>query len=656
MLSPRIITGIVVVASLFCSNFAAAQTFFWNGGGGSDNWGVPTNWSGGVAPTPGPDVDLAFGAGAANFNMVNDYTNPCFNRLAFSEAGYSLSGNSIELVASTSNMLPQVVGFDNTNVTTDWILLDELTYSGSALTNGFVYGGTISGSAALNLHGGFTLASSGAINNTGAININSNSGTVTVNGIIGAGGDITLANSFVMAGTGVINRNILMPGAADFSSSGTLTVNGDVSITNAPNNLLTGTLAVNGVVEVSGGSLQASGGTVLAGIGNLRLAGGGSAFLDGTVAATRNVELTGILFPVFITGNGMIEGNVNVDGNHIVQGNLTINQNLTYSNTTSVATLGSSGDTLTVNGLTTVDHNSVVRLEGTLAGLGSTLLESGSTLQMAGILDQDLIVRGTLNGIGGSPFTHSVTAENAILIGLLDVQNTLNVQTAGVTQLLAAANLSVSGLTTLNTSIFRIDDSAVFNAIGNVGVSGGGTLNVNGDLIGNLQMDSTTFLTGSGLVAGAIVLDGTLGPGNSAGTLGIDGSIDLTSTSTVCIEIGGSSMFDVVDGRSTSTLSLGNSTLELLLIDGFVPNSGDEFLFMQNFASITGQFGNVGGGGGDNFLNDPRVYFNGGSFGVEYRGDSIRLYDFIASVPEPGCVWLLVGLACLCVNRRVRHV
>ncbi len=758
--SLRAVIVYIWIALLF-PGYLQAQTFFWTGAGSSDNLSVPLNWSGGIAPTPGADITLQFGGSPANFNLFNDFNSPSFNQIFFDQPGFTLSGNSVEFVQATNSQLPQVGAVDNTFVSTDWILTDSLTYTSLFATSGMNYSGTISGVGDLNLHGAFTLDAGGAINNAGAINIDSNSGTVFVDGTIGSGGLLTIANNRTLSGTGTINRNISMPGATDIATTGTLTVNGDVTITNSPNNLLSGTLAVNGQVVVDGGNLQMSAGSTLAGTGDLVVTGGGQARIDGTVASTRDIQLNGILLPSLIEGDGTINGRVIVNGDGFVYGNLTLNHNTAFAVTVSEAGFGTVGGTITNNAIATVFSDGVVRLNGDIAstsigaisvdqggelrltgnvfdnnsglfvsgtlqvlgdsgfnssfglfdgavvnmngntinanlaldssgsvqiagggsifvgnfglnvfdgnlsigsgtnvgGIGILTIASGASLTNNGMVNLDTTVLGTLDGGLGSVITNALTTENAVLAGLLDVQNTLSVQSAGVTQLVSSANLTVAGLTSVNTSIFQIDTSAVFNANGNIDVFGGGTLNVNGNVIGNMQLDSSAFLTGSGLVLGDIALDGTLGPGNSAGTLGVEGSVELKSTSTVCIEIGGTTAgvgFDVLDGRSVSSLNLGGSTLELRLIEGFTPGSGDEFMFLTNFASLSGQFGNVGGG--DSFLTDPRVYFGDGSFAVVYGSNSIMLYDFISSIPEPANGLMLLFLAGVCMGRQRRSL
>lgn len=740
---------------------AIGQTFFWTGFGADGNWSTPNNWSGGVAPTPGPDVVLQFNPGAANFNMVNDYTTPNWNQLVFAAPGYTLNGNSMTFVQSTSFVMPQVVGAANTVVPTNWVLNDHLTFSGNVGTESFLYSGTISGAGNLNLNGGFTLQSGGAINNSGAITISTNSGTVTVNGTIGSGGDLSIDNSRILAGTGTINRNVVMPGAADITSTGTLTVNGNIQVTSPSNRLLAGTLDANGLFAVSGGNFSVQAGSTLAGAGNVQVSGGGGLSVHGAVAGSKTVELTGILLPCLLNGTGTISGDVIVDGDHFVanSGSLTFNGNTVFANTTSQAFLGTLFGSFTNNGIMTVNGTATVRLTGNVAstssgsirvdnggtlrltgntfdansnlfshgtvtllgsstvngsvglfnggvldlngqslnanlifnsngnasvvnsgtltvgslgmnvqsgnlsvasgvvvnGTGILTIDSGANLFNSGSINLNTTVRGTLDGGAGSIINNPLTTENAILIGLLNVQNTMNVQTTGITQLQAGGSLIVSGLTSVTDGGLILDTGSFMNALGNMAVTNNALLNVNGTLTtGLLNLDSTTILRGNGLISGNLFIDGMLDPGNSAGTIGLDGTIDLGSTTTICIEIGGTTpgfQYDRLDGRGFSTISLNNATLELMLIDGFTPSEDDEFDFLFDFASISGTFGNHGGSGGGGFITDPRIFFAAGSFAIEYGSSSVRLYDFQA-VPEPSAAVLMALIGVVWASRR----
>ncbi|HMO16264.1 MAG TPA: hypothetical protein PKD64_16710 [Pirellulaceae bacterium] len=740
---------------------AIGQTFFWTGFGSDGNWSNPNNWSGNVAPTPGPNVVLQFNPGAANFNMVNDYTTPNWNQLVFAAPGYTLNGNSLTFVQSTSAVLPQVLGVANTIVPINWVLDDHLTFIGNAGTESFLYSGTMSGAGNLNLSGGFTLQAGGAINNAGAINISTNSGTVFINGTVGNGGDLSIDNNRVLAGTGTINRNLIMPGAADITSSEILTVNGNIQVTSPSNRLLAGTLDANGLFAVSGGNFSVQSGAILAGAGNVQVSGGGGMSVHGTVAGSKTIELTGLLNPVLLAGTGTIHGNVIVNGDHFVanSGSLTFNGNTVFANTTNQAFLGTLFGSFTNNGIMTVTGTATVRLEGnvnstssgsisvdnggalrltgnqfdansnlfshgtvtvlgastvngsvglfdggvlnlngqslnanlvfnsngnasiinsgtlTVGSLGMNVesgnlsvasgvvvngtsaltIDSGANLINSGSINLNTTVRGTLDGGAGSLINNPLTAENAILIGLLNVQNTFNVQTTGISQLQAGGSLIVAGATSVTDGGLILDTGSFMNALGNMAVTNNALLNVNGTLTtGLLNMDSTTVLRGSGLISGNLFIDGMLDPGNSAGTLGLDGSIDLGSTTTIRIEIGGTtpgSQYDRLDGRGFSTISLNDATLELMLIDGFTPTADDEFEFLFDFGSITGTFGNHGGSGGGGFFTDPRIFFAGGSFAIEYGSSSVRLFDF-QPVPEPSSAVFVMLVGVVVLSRR----
>jgi hypothetical protein len=62
------------------------------------NWTTPANWVGGMAPQAGDD--LSFGAAGAlqKATTFNDFSAAtAFNSIAFTDSGYTLSGNALTL-------------------------------------------------------------------------------------------------------------------------------------------------------------------------------------------------------------------------------------------------------------------------------------------------------------------------------------------------------------------------------------------------------------------------------------------------------------------------------------------------------------------------------------------------------------------------------
>jgi hypothetical protein len=284
-----------------------------------------------------------------------------------------------------------------------------------------------------------------------------------------------------------------------------------------------------------------------------------------------------------------------------------------------------------------------------LDGVTQTLQSSASRMRLV------LNAAGTLVGTSGSRYENTVNLLGATMTGPLIMDGAVNVLTNEISNLNSGANMSVAGLTSINDGVLRVAVASTLGGAGALLVNNGGVLDVQGSVVKNTMVAQDGIVRGVGQLTGTIDIDGFLDPGNSAGTIGIDGSVDLGSTSTVCIEIGGTNPgtggFDVVDGRGANpTLNLGGGSLQLSLINGFVPSNTDNFLFFRNFTSISGSFG----GGGNANRSNNRIYFADGSFAIDYSTTSIVLSDYLAAVPEPGGGLLLLATGMLLATRRSR--
>jgi hypothetical protein len=189
--------------------------------------------------------------------------------------------------------------------------------------------------------------------------------------------------------------------------------------------------------------------------------------------------------------------------------------------------------------------------------------------------------------------------------------------------------VTANDLMTIDNAQLVVESGAQLDGSGAVTVFNLGILDVQGTVSKDVNVLEDGMLEGTGLIDGNLVIDGMLGPGNSAGTLEIDGDIDLADTSTVCIEIGGTEVgeFDVVDGRGVSNLNLEGGSLDISLLDGFQPENLDRFDFLVNFASLSGAFGSTAGGFGSAGFQSfnsggQRVSFDEGSFAIEYQAGS----------------------------------
>jgi len=88
-----------------------------------------------------------------------------------------------------------------------------------------------------------------------------------------------------------------------------------------------------------------------------------------------------------------------------------------------------------------------------------------------------------------------------------------------------------------------------------------------------------------------VIIDGTLEPGNSPGCITFGGDVTFNLTAALVIEIGGGTPCTEHDQIDVANqLTINSATLEVILINGFVPAYGDTFDIM-NWGNFTGSFG-----------------------------------------------------------------
>ncbi|MBI2799084.1 MAG: VPLPA-CTERM sorting domain-containing protein [Gammaproteobacteria bacterium] len=130
-----------------------------------------------------------------------------------------------------------------------------------------------------------------------------------------------------------------------------------------------------------------------------------------------------------------------------------------------------------------------------------------------------------------------------------------------------------------------------------------------------------------GTLQGAVNNHGTIAPGESPGTLTIQGDLVQAADGKLVIEIGGNTpgtLYDVLN--VTGKLTLGG-TLEIDLLNGFTPGPNDVFDFLHA-GSFAGSFSNFIL---PTFGNGQTLHLNFGANGI----------SALSAVPLPAAVWLL---------------
>ncbi len=174
-------------------------------------------------------------------------------------------------------------------------------------------------------------------------------------------------------------------------------------------------------------------------------------------------------------------------------------------------------------------------------------------------------------------------------------------------------------------------------------VTGGGKVNFNNNIdlaaLGAVNVNSTGVVGGSGRINGTLNNNsgGTVAPGTSAGTLTVDGNYVQNAAAALNIEIGGTAAnaFDkLVVGGALAVL--GNGTLNVSLINGFVPSAADSFqiLFATNNLANNTRFINTTAA-----PNNVLTMLGVGTFKVNYvygAGGSVTLTNFMGIGGVPG--------------------
>jgi hypothetical protein len=650
----------------------------------SGDWSNGANWTSGSPPSPGDSVTNTYSSATISFD-TNASVNSFNNSGSFTMNGGTLSGtqansaspvyggvtvnagtlSSLTLVNITSHFLG-TAALSSVNFSAGSIVFANQSSTAISGTSTFAADASISG-------GNLTLA-------PGALLVNSNnnftflSGTGTISGSGGASGGtfedsfgsvnetmpsqtLTFASSLssfqnlgnVQAMNGaVININAPFSNFANNNAYALIYANaaGFVDIPGTPSPrvpyTLPGTININSTLNTDGQVTSSPNGSWTEvgafGGGTINIAGLWTG-IDTTIytssGGTINVNdgMTGS-FNFVETLNGLnITGGTIVDSQLVGTFSLDSNENLPF---TGVAVLGQDyGDQyLQYNGLPANEQ------EGDFANI--TL--NGSTLTINAGSVKSTLPQATIEGLLEVGTHAIIQGYGNILPGTLPASDSVYIDADGV---LAA---SVSGQA-LSVGVPIIN-------VGGIGVSPGAVLNITSGLTmlgGNVQCDGTLNFTGSSTLTfytGKLTGDGvlntnlfntgrtlgypsfinfysTVSPGDTVGTLAINGNYTQSNLGIFDVALGGYGA-----GVNTGLLSITGSaslggTIEVDLVNGFGPQIGDVFTVMTTGLGVTGAFANFTSN------NGSLIYT------VDYGLNDNIVEVTIVSVPEPRGVGLL---------------
>ena len=439
--------------------------------------------------------------------------------------------------------------------------------------------------------------------------------------------------------SGVISKGGEGNGALIKAGAGTMVLSGS--------NTYPGSTTINGgILALSGGAAIFNGGTV-----TLANAAGAGLRLDAS-------ETIGAL-----TGGGASGGNVNLQANTLTisAGSTSVNYTGTISGTGGVTVTGGRlaiGGTQTYSGTTDI-QGGYLEVNGSALTLANSVLNIGSGADPTRSVDiwaGTLTVRGLTGGTastkilsnGGKTLViDTPTGESYTYAGVLanrtwnaSGQLSLTKQGEG-TQTLSGTN-TYTGPTTVSTGTLALSGSGDISESAVVDVALGATLDVSaltgwtvaGGQTGQTLKGNGTVDANDGTTVDTVTVNGTLAPGNSIGTLIIDGNLVLAGTAVFEIDRSATPNADLAD--VLGDLAYGG-TLNVFNI-GDVLQWGDSFDLFDWDGARSGTFTAV---------NLPTLTTPGWSW-----QNNLLLDGTITVVPEPATT---LGLALLLSGALLRR-
>jgi hypothetical protein len=566
--------------------------------------GTITNPTGGVVKIDnGATLNLQTGTysklGAITLNSTGNFT-----ELALKGGPVTLSGGSVTMSNSADNF---ILGSGTTNVLTNQETIQGagnignnsmgLINSGTIIANqgtpliiqpnsmGFSNTGTLQVSTGDVMHvetGPFTNFLGGTLTG-GTYNV---SGTLEIDELGTAGGEITTnAANIIMNGTGAsfvdAGLKSVLTNLNTNATGSSFTIEGGSNFTTVGDFTNNGTLTVGGGTTFNvNGNLTNITGTTLS---------GGTYNLTGILKANNASGITTNSATITLTGSGALE---NQSGANALAGlatnssgaSFTINGGANFTtvgNFTNNGTLGvgSSTSKFTVNGnLTNFSGTTLTggtyNLTGALQFNGANIKTNAANITMTGA-SAKIIDQSSNNGLANFA-TNSATG---------------SFTTASGFTLTTAGSFTNAGTLTIGTgSTFTVGGTGSLTQTG-------GTTTDNGTLsVGSLFGLNGGSVFGSGTIKGNVTNAALITPGTATTTaiLADTGAYTQNSTGALDISIAGTTAGTKYDQLNISSTAALNGTLNVSLLNGFIPTVGSTFDIL-NYTSETGTFSTING-------------------------------------------------------------
>lgn len=556
-------------------------------------WAVPGDLTVGLA-APGT-LSITLGGSVsvgANSNLANA---PGTTGIATISGGSWTTTNTLRIGEAASGTL-EVSGTGQVS-SADIVMGLAVPATGVAR----ISGGTLN--VATNLTIGFLGSGTLETSGTGSVTVAAG-GTVDIARLAGSSGTLRIG---VGAAAGSFSADQITGGlgtaAVEFNHS-------DSNLAFAP--VLAGSLSVRQIgsgTTVLNTANSFAGGTTVQG-GTLQtqnasaLGTGGVTVTSGTLDPVAQLNITTLTWNggTIATALGTATDLVNISGNISLGGggnfSFTAGAGFSTNNTYIILSAANLSDAL----LSLFSGNSLLGLTPVFTRSGTNLLVSFTGASTGPLLEN---VGGpwtptTANFVVSGPVqTGNAAASNTVnsLIfnpnSSLQVFNNLTVTSGGFN--VPAGTATLSGGTVIAPGNFNKTGAGNLTTDTNIQVGSaaniqGGGLFVNGRLSapGGVTVFQNALLGGSGLIVGNVLNNGTLAPGNSPGTLTINGSFTQSTSGTLQIEIASPSVFDRLVVSGAANLA---GTLQALNL-GPALEYGQTYAFLEA-GSITGDFDQI---------------------------------------------------------------